>query len=215
MSNAFGANGRVRLAAALVSSLVIFALLLFFHWRSSGAHAAGPIVVKTTTVDSTNSDGLCSLRKAIDNANAASDTTGGDCAAGTGNDTINFSVSGTLTLGSTLPAIQNILTIDGSGQTVTVDGANLYGIFVVNSGATLDLNNLTIAHGTNLNIPGVVNGIGAIFNTGALAISNCTFSGNSANANSGGGIYNYLGGSLSVSNSTFSGNSAHGDGGAI
>jgi hypothetical protein len=41
-------------------------------------------------------------------------------------DTINFSVSGTITLGSALPAIAINLTIDGSGQSITIDGANSF-----------------------------------------------------------------------------------------
>jgi hypothetical protein len=105
---------------------------------------ASNIITVSNTADpaSTSGNGFCTLREAIDNANSpGTDTTGGDCAAGTGTDTINFSVSGTITLGSTLPAIANSspnsLTIDGSGQTITIDGANSYQVFGVNSGATL------------------------------------------------------------------------------
>jgi CSLREA domain-containing protein len=52
------------------------------------AHASATIIVNTATDDSTSGDGLCSLRKAINNANAKGDTTGGDCNPGSGNDTI-------------------------------------------------------------------------------------------------------------------------------
>jgi len=38
----------------------------------------------------------CTLREAIQNSNSDHDTTGGDCAAGNGIDTINFSVTGTI-----------------------------------------------------------------------------------------------------------------------
>jgi hypothetical protein len=158
-------------------------------------------------------DSYCSLREAIANANGPGvDTTGGDCAVGTGNDIISFSVSGTMTLGSALPAIANTspgsLTIDGSGQTITVDGAGTYQVLVVNSGAALNLSHLTIAHGHSAEF---VNG-GGISNNGALSVSNSTFSGNSAGpANTwGGGIFSS--GTLAVSNSTFSGNSAGGGG---
>jgi len=70
---------------------------------------------------------------------------------GTSTDTINFSVSGTIALvGSTLPTILNTLTIDGTGQSITVDGSNSGSpaeILYVNSGATINVNDLTIANG--------------------------------------------------------------------
>ena len=94
---------------------------------------------------------LHTLQQAINNANAASDTSGGDCAAGTGTDTINFSVSGKITLTSTHPAIANSspgsLTIDGTGLTITIVGDDSFQVLQVNSGATLSLNSLTIANG--------------------------------------------------------------------
>src|SRR5580700_6130633 len=64
-------------------------------------------------------------------------------------DTINFSVSGTITLVAALPAITNTspgaLTING-GNAITIDGAHSFQIFSVNAGATLSLQNLTIAN---------------------------------------------------------------------
>jgi predicted outer membrane repeat protein len=172
---------------------------------------------------STSGNGFCTLREAINNANAASDTSGGDCAPGTGTDTIKFSVSGTITLvQGTLPAIANSspgsLTIDGSGQTITVDGANSFRVLQVNGGATLSLNSLTIAHGNG----GAGDG-GAIYNVGtSLTITNCTLSGNSSTTSGGseGGAILSSGSVLTVDNSNFSDNSAglvqnNGSGGAI
>ena len=123
--------------------------------------AARAVAINTITVNSisdpeiggvpvTSGNGFCTLREAINNANSpGTDTTGDDCGTGTGTDTINFSVSGTITLGlgGTLPAIVNTLTIDGSGETITIDGAGVYQVLFVNSGATLNLNQLTIADG--------------------------------------------------------------------
>jgi hypothetical protein len=74
-------------------------------------------------------------------------------------------------------------------------------VLEVNSGATLTLNNLTIAHGNSSGSGG------GIDNTGALTITNSTLS-NSSASNNGGGISNDTGGTLTVTNSTFSGNSA-------
>ncbi len=151
-------------------------------------------------------NGSCSLREAIENANSPGvDTSGGDCATGTGDDTIDFSLGGTITLSGTLPAIANTspnsLTIDGSGQSITIDGAGLDQVLAVNSGATLSLNDLTIAHGASAS-----NG-GGVSNQGVLSVSNCTFSNNSSASNlPGGGIFSS--GALTVTNSTFSGNTA-------
>jgi hypothetical protein len=108
---------------------------------------ANTITVNTLADESISGDGLRSLREAINNANAASDITVGDCAAGKGRGTIVFSVSGAIILSSTLAAITNTLTIDGTGQSVTVDGATSYLVLPVSAGATLNLSDMTIAHG--------------------------------------------------------------------
>jgi hypothetical protein len=80
----------------------------------------------TLTVDSaadstTAGDGLCTLREAIVNANTDSDTTSGDCTAGSGVDTITFSIAGggsvaTIAPLSALPEITDPVTIDGTTQ---------------------------------------------------------------------------------------------------
>ena len=159
---------------------------------------APPAVVNTTNDDTISGDHLCTLREAINNANAGSDSTGGDCAVSSA---ITFSVSGTITLGSSLPAIASDVTIDGVGQSIVVDGANIYQVMLVNSGAALSSKNLTVARGKTAS-----QGAG-IINQGTLDIQNVTFSGNSASGN-GGAIYNDVGGSLTVTNSSFSTNSA-------
>ena len=191
------------------------------------------------------SDGVnCTLREAIINANN-DDTSGStDCAAGDGvADTITFNFSGTILLGSQLPAISDsdALTIDGAGQSIVISGNNATRILAVNSAVTLNLNELTIAHGrqpiagaihnagsltvTNSTFDGNTatsdegnSGGGAILNEGTLTVTNSTFSGNNATRGShGGAVLNQRGGStLTVTNSTFSGNSAFGGfGGAI
>jgi CSLREA domain-containing protein len=175
---------------------------------SSNLRATNTIVV-STLVDELTTNGQCSLREAITNANDEAQTYP-DCAAGTGNDLINFSVSGDLdihTLG-TLPLIANTLTIDGTGQSVIIDGASAVGVLATSSSATLTLNNLTIANGSGTTG-------GAVYNAGTLIISNCTFSGNTA-SNGGGAIFDKNTGVTSVASSTFLNNSAPTDnGGAI
>ena len=177
---------RFALAASALSLLVLV--------MSAVASAA-------ITVTNTNDTGAGSLRAAITSANSSPTVA----------TTINFSVSGTITLGSALPAIANSspngsLTIDGSGQSITVDGASTFQILTVNSGATLTVENLTMSDGS------ATLG-GGIENEGTLTVSNCTFSGDiGTDGGDGGAIYNT--GVLTVTNSTFSGNSA-GSGGAL
>ena len=56
----------------------------------------------------------------------------GECAAGSGADDITFSVSGTITVGSALPAISSDLSIEGAGA-VTVNGGGVFRVFNVGS----------------------------------------------------------------------------------
>jgi CSLREA domain-containing protein len=173
---------------------------------------ADSIVVNSTEDNAAVHDGQCTLREAMTNANQDSDTTGGDCAAGSGADTITFSVSGTILLGSTLPPITSTdgLTILSPSKAVIISGNNGVQVFKVNSGAALALEGLTITNGNNndCGLPSFRCG-GGLFNEGVTTITNSVFSDNIAANN--GGIENE--GILIVTNSTFSGNSAGGAGG--
>jgi CSLREA domain-containing protein len=73
----------------------------------------GTTITVNTTADGTGGPD-CTLRDAITAAN--SNTPVGGCNAGHGADTIDFSVSGQINLGSTLPAVASDLTIDGSAK---------------------------------------------------------------------------------------------------
>jgi CSLREA domain-containing protein len=218
-------------AAALVGIVAMVA---------AGVAEATPYTVNTTN-DSSGA-GNCSLRDAI-NAADGSPTSGSTCTtAGTGSDTITFSVTGTITLGSTLPTITDSgLTITGpnpaSSAAITISGNNAVQIMSVGGRfGTLSLNYLTF-------IDGNANNGGAIGNGGMLTITDCTFSGNQAifggaidngaaaltiigstfSANSvntgdgqnpaGGAIYNDQTSSTTITNSTFSNNLAQASGG--
>ena len=67
-------------------------------------------------------------------------------AALAGGGTVTFSCSGTITLTAEITIAANT-TIDGSGQTVTISGNHAVRVFTVNSGVTLNLNELTVANG--------------------------------------------------------------------
>jgi len=156
-SSALSAFFNRRFPTGVMLCLAAVALGIF---ALAATAASGSIITVNTTLDETTSgDGLCSLREAITNANDNGQTYS-DCVAGSGDDTITFSVSGTITLGSTLPAIPSgagTLTIDGSGQTNTISGNNLVGVFFVNPGAILTLQNITIANGRSDMGGGVLN----------------------------------------------------------
>ena len=174
-----------KLLLKLYIGLAVVLLLTagLFHWQSpTVAQAATQIV---SSCDET------SLNSTINNANA--------------NDTIAFSCSGTITLTATIN-ISKTLTLDGTGQSVTLSGGNSVQVLNVYTNTNLSLNNLFITNGN------ASNG-GAISNYGTLVVSNTTFAYNKANY--GGVIYNYNNNDLTIAGSTFTGNKANGLGGII
>jgi predicted outer membrane repeat protein len=140
----------------------------------------------------------------------------------TNDDTVEFSVSGTINLTGPLPDLTHNIIIHGTGAdqlTVRRDTGGFYRIFTVANGAMISVTGLTIADGT-------VNGDdgGGIRNSGTLVLDACTVSSNSALAKreqryseggNAGGIDNA--GVLILTDCTIMGNSADrgGLGGAI
>jgi CSLREA domain-containing protein len=182
--------GALIVALGLVGSLAV-------------APALGASIVVNSLADiAPANDGICTLHEATTAANTdtASGAAAGECGAGSGADAITFSVSGSITLASALPAVTTDLSIAGAGA-VTVSGASAYRVFDIGAG-TVTLSGLTITAGF------AVGGGGGIWNNGGtLTVANSTISGNTTIANGGGGIFNE-GGTLTVTNSTISGNTA-------
>jgi CSLREA domain-containing protein len=183
---------KVKLAlglAALVCGLILPSAAI--------ALTPGATITVNTTADGTGGPD-CTLRDAITAAN--SNTPVGGCNAGHGADTIDFSVSGQINLGTTLPAVASDLTIDGTSQSIIVSGQGTTRVLEVGADASLTLDGLTIADGVAANAGGVLN-------SGTLLVTNSTLSGNrTENFGNGGGIWNTAGGILTVEDSTFSGN---------
>ena len=114
-----------------------------------------------------------------------------------GDNTINFGVTGTITLNSALPDLSNttgVTDIEGPGANLlTVSGNNAVRVFTVDTGVTATLTGLTISGGSTGGFGG------GIFNAGTLTVTDCTIA-----DNSDGGIFSY--GALTVSNSTIADN---------
>src|SRR5262245_36924078 len=109
----------------------------------AGIACAASANASTITVDNlgdTDEDGNgCTLREAIQNANG-DDTSGStDCAAGSGIDLIEFSASGTVSLGGALPGLTDAdeTQIDGAGRAITIAGTGSANVFTVVASAAL------------------------------------------------------------------------------
>src|SRR6266567_2856916 len=163
----------------------------------------------TITVINTNDSDTGSLRQAL------ADASNGD--------TINFSVTGTITLTTGQLVVGSSVTVNGPGanqltvQRSTDLGTPDFRIFYISSGKTVTISGLTITYGQPSGSFPNDSG-GGIYNDHAtLTVGNCTLTGNSATW--GGGIYNFGenngSAALTVSNSIVSGNSSGNSGGGI
>jgi len=158
----------------------------------------------TLTVTSVGDSGAGTLRQAILDAS--------------GGDTINFGVTGVITLTSGELAIAKNLTINGPGANMLTvrrtAGVNApeFRIFFITNGAHVSISNLTMSNGRDYNS-------GAILNDGAtLTVNNCVFTANSGGGYGGGGIMNdgsNANARLMVNNCVFDGNSADSMAGGI
>jgi CSLREA domain-containing protein len=189
----------------LAGAVTILALAMMLGTSSAQpAYAAATITVNTTS-DEAVTDRQCSLREAIANANANTDTTGGDCAAGSqGADTIDLSsLSGTIMLAFDLDGISDDVTISGPGAgtlTINANGSGeVFGVF----SAAATISGLTMSGAQ----------ASGILNEGTVTVQNSTISDNSAGSFDGGGIANL--GTLTLVNDTIKNNTAHFVGGGL
>jgi hypothetical protein len=135
--------------------------------------------------------------------------------ATSGDNTIDFSVTGTITLNSALPDLSNttgLTDIEGPGATSltvarsTAAGTPDFRIFTIDTGTAVNIDGLTIMGGkADGNGGGIDNESG-----GTLTVTNSTIANNSAGT--GGGIYNALG-TMTVADSTIANNTASRGGG--
>jgi parallel beta-helix repeat protein len=193
-----------------MSSIAFATLLLsLFLFASQSVQAA------TLTVSTTADAGNGSLRQAIIDAT-------GNAAANTINFNIPLTDPGynavtdrfTITLVTPLGDLPLApLVIDNTtGRGVTVKGNNTFRIFTLVNSAVVNINNLTISHGSSNG--GLGGGI-YMGDSAVVFLTNCILSNNTA-TNGGGGIWVNDSGTLHVIDSTISDNTAtSGDGGGI
>lgn len=231
-----GRQGERRPLTAIYSLALLFVLA---GWAPTAF--AATIFVTSTADNLTGGDGLCTLREAIRNANTDTDTTSGDCAAGTGTDTIVLSAGLTYTLALAGPGEDAGLTgdldiTDPDGLTIATDLT--FGTATINGNALdrviemrdgpLTLNDLIIENGrVTINFPAVQAGAGIAALDGDLTLTRVVVRNNTATGETNGiGVaarYGSTGGAgtITISESTISGNTPvspsaeFGDGGGL
>lgn len=182
--------------------------------------AAGGQIRVTSIASTTADDGVCTLAEAIIAANRdlPSGAMAGECAAGSGADTITFAfTNATVDVYGGPPQITSDLTIDG-GRTIALD---LGGLGNVNVGqGVVALKGLHILHGRNVGVWnhaeatltmtdsevfGTTAGAG-IYNVGTLMLQQTSLNGNTNTAYGGGDLRNE--GSATVLDAVIASNTA-------
>jgi len=188
-----------------LTKIIIFCFLL---WNA-------PIFAATLTVNSTadtavSGDGQCTLREAISNANANTDSSGGDCAAGEivpVIDVIVFNIQkpATVTLYTQLrltDAVEIVNTPSPNDLTIRrADDAPAFVVFYVITGVFVKLEGLTITNGFSDYDGGGI----YVASYGMLTVVNCSISGNTATTK-GSAINSRTSSVVTIENSTFEGN---------
>jgi hypothetical protein len=215
-------GARLPLFARLVAAVTFAACCAALAPAARGVEIQVEILTDSLAQPPAPLSNVCTLRKAVNNANDNL-ATYPQCQQGEAGpvvDTIVFNLPGTITFtlaganedgGETgdLDVTDN-LTIIGHPDGTTIDAADLDRVFHVHPGVTLTLVNIHLTNGRgNGGGGGVRVEAGATLNLNGVTISSCYAAGED-----GGGIENN-GGTLNINNSTISGNAAAFIAGAI
>lgn len=188
----------------------VIACFVFVLCLAHFSYSAEYNVTKVADTSDGMCDADCSLREAVNAANATVD-----------NDTIYFALpffgaARTITLNGSEIVIANngSLTIRGTGANrLTINGNNASRIISISTGAVVTIDHLRFTGGNGVGAANTGRG-GAVYNNGGIStVSNCVFSGNSA-AN-GGAMNNATAGTLTITNTVLANNSATSVGGAL
>ncbi|MBX2813537.1 MAG: CSLREA domain-containing protein [Myxococcales bacterium] len=151
--------------------------------RLCGALSAGSVSAATITVDTLVDtdivgDGICTLREAI--IAADSDSAYHECPAGSGTDTIEFSVTGTAFVNSVLPDITESLIIKGPGFTkLILDGSSLYQLLSFpgsGAGESLNIRGVKFRNGSGFTGGAITTGGNTTLITNEVRFRNCSSS---------------------------------------
>ena len=225
----------VLLLIAIAAIISLAALTTLWVLQPQAAEAAN-LSVNDTSDSLVAGDGKCTLREAIINANTDSDTTDGDCAAGSGADVIDLPM-GTYTLAITGNVedaaftgdldITDDLTITGAGSDVTIiDGGGIDRVFDVKLGNMLEISAITVQNGNApfgagfFNLGTLIITASSVINNDDTAILNhgsLTITGSAVAGNVGSGIRNGSGllcsptdcATAEITDSIISGNTGH------
>ena len=210
-------NFKRRVVSALFS--------VFFFFGVNVASGQTTITVNTLEGNSTV-NGNCSLHEAI--FSAETNTAADACPAGSGDDVIQFSVTGTIVQTVALPSISSSVTIQGPGiSDLTVDASAVTNVVLGFFGGTSIVSGITFSGGEGFNASSgavvnfrkcVISGMASSSTGSAMSIYNstvrfdrCTVTGNTSGTS--GTLYGF-GADLTITNSTFTNNSAN-VGGAV
>jgi hypothetical protein len=178
----------------LTSLLLGLGVTLGVLWLLVGGSTL-PVSAASFTVSTTADSGAGSLRQAIISANSDAS-----------HDTIDFDVTGVITLESPLPAIAETLTISGPGAAqLAVSGDGQDRVFRINSGVAVTITGLTVRDGKAFNG-------GGIWSAGDLHLESVGVISNLAR--NGGGVH-LSSGSATLTGTEVISNSAYDDGGGV
>jgi hypothetical protein len=189
-----------------IMSRTFLALLVAYGAATTPTVHAAVIWAEPTDTSVDPGNGICSLAEAIRNANADADSSGGDCAAGSGPDVIELEPDAAYILTASLESISTEITINGHMAIIERDQqAPSFGIFrVTYQRGDLTLNDLTIRNGRASYGAGIYSDRSRL-----LTLNNCIVTGNSADLppGQGGGVFAFNA-TVFVNDSDISGNSA-------
>ncbi len=186
----------VTLGVALVTGLCSMVL---------PSRAGAATIVVNSLYDTMSNNGVCTLREAILNAEGDNHSGSTDCAAGSGADTIAFTVNGTIRVPSALTITSpKGLTIDGGGK-IIISGSDAQrsdrpGKITVDPAGVLTLAHLTVTESCGISNGGILTISDSRVDSNGAAIVNgnelfCFFEGGISNS-----------GTMTISHSTISGN---------
>lgn len=189
-----------------------FALLLALAALAAGAPPASAAEIEVKVMQNGGPLTVCTLRRAIQNANADDDANIG-CDGGSGADVIRFDIDTenvVLTLDQPLPEITDDLTIRGRSVSKTrISGGDALRPLQVAAGVTLTLESLTLEAGD----AGIGDGGLLLALAGSdVVLRDCHLDGGTA---TGGGLVATIDGTLRIERCLLEGGTATDEGGAV